>query len=604
MSSFSISHSRPSPLRHSIFPPERPIQTSKKFGRAGVIRYWMFTLSSTLILSCAHQVGPQGGPPDTEPPEIISTYPAPYTLHFDDKRIAIEFSESVEQRSAEESIFISPYVGDLEFDWSGTEVEIRFSENLRINTTYVVNVGTDVKDLRNQNRMSQAFTLAFSTGSQIDRGAIQGRVYSRLQGDDPQGVMVFAYLLEGVNADTVNPRTLKPDYITQTGKGGDFFLKHLAFGAYRVFAVKDQFRNLVYDPEADEFGVPFRDTRITATDTLVANVAMRLGVEDTTKPRLIKVTTENKNHINAEFSEVLDTSTVTASSFFIVDTLAGIELAIRSAFISPFISPSKMSTFTVVTSSQDSTKGYRLIVRSAKDLNGNPVHPSANSLGFTGSGVQDTVGLKLMSSSIKDTSAQAVLAPRISVYLSDATTQDSRVDVAEIVDSLGRRVPASVNWVNDATVEIQPQRNLASAVWHKLKLDIGKLRNWEGIPAKDSLRTIRFETVDAELLSGIEGGVIDRDRMGAGKIIVRAESPGKKEAVVYSTTATTQGSFILSEMKDGQYVLSAFRDANGNGKHDAGLPFPFIESERFTVYPDTLKLRARWPLEGVKLEIK
>ncbi|MEK7669886.1 MAG: hypothetical protein AAB330_01470, partial [Bacteroidota bacterium] len=91
---------------------------------------------------------------------------------------------------------------------------------------------------------------------------------------------------------------------------------------------------------------------------------------------------------------------------------------------------------------------------------------------------------------------------------------------------------------------------------------------------------------------------------GAGKIIVWAESPGKKEAEVYSTTATTQGSFMLSEMKDGQYVLSAFRDANGNGKHDPGLPFPFMQSERFVVYSDTLKLRARWPLEGVKLEIK
>ncbi len=570
------------------------------FRQSFLLPSYFFISCSAFILSCAHQVGPQGGPPDTEPPEIISTYPAPYTLHFADKRIAIEFNESVDQRSAEESVFISPYVGGLEFDWSGLEVEIRFSENLRQNTTYVVNVGTDVKDLRNQNRMAQAFTLAFSTSDQIDRGAIQGRVYPRLQGDDPQGVMVFAYLLEGVNADTINPRTLKPDYITQTGKGGDYFFKHLAFGLYRLFAVKDQYRNLLYDPEADEFGIPFRDTRITAADTLISNVSMRLGVEDTTKPRLTKVATKDRNHVNAEFSEVLDTSTVTASSFAIFDTLTGKPLTIRSTFPGP----SKLSVFTIVTSTQDSTKGYRVIVQSAKDLSGNPIHLSANSLGFPGSGMQDTVGLKLLGSSIQDSSGQAVLYPRISVYFSDATLQDSRVDVVKLLDSLGRHVAATINWVNDATVEIQPQRNLASVVWHKIALDIGKLRNWEGIPAKDSLRTIRFETLDAELLSGIEGGLIDRDRMGTGKMIIRAESPGKKEAVVYTTAATTQGSFVLSEMKDGQYVLSAFRDANGNGKHDRGLPFPFIQSERFTVYPDTLKLRARWPLEGVKLEIK
>ncbi len=200
-----------------------------------------------VVYGCAGERAPGGGPVDTTPPEIIEVYPPPNTTEYSSSHISLEFSKYVERRSVEESIFISPHIKDIEFDWSGRDVELNFKSPLRKNTTYVVTVGTDVIEVHNRNRMSQAYSFAFGTGPRIDRGEIRGRVYD----EKPVGMMIFAYQLDGLKPDTLNPMTQKPDYITQTGNTGDYSLTHLAFGNYRVLAVRDELRNLVYVPETD-----------------------------------------------------------------------------------------------------------------------------------------------------------------------------------------------------------------------------------------------------------------------------------------------------------------------------------------------------------------
>jgi hypothetical protein len=263
----------------------------------------MVLLGGRLFYGCAGQVAPSGGPPDTSPPHVISTYPLPNATNVTDARIALEFDEYVDKRSVEESIFISPYLGDLDFEWSGREVEIRFTGRLRENTTYVVTVGTDVVDFRARNRMAETFTLAFSTGAHLDRGALGGKVFPVSDAEKPEGVMVFAYRLDNLNPDTLNPRSSNPDYITQTGKGGNFRLSHLRFGRYRLVAVRDELRNLLYDPETDQYGLLPFDVLLNENDSVRFGLAIRLAKEDTTSPRLIKAAPVDRHHLLLEFSD-------------------------------------------------------------------------------------------------------------------------------------------------------------------------------------------------------------------------------------------------------------------------------------------------------------
>ncbi len=559
-------------------------------------------IPALFLLSCANQIAPEGGPIDTSPPTIISTNPEPYTLHFSDKRFNLAFDKYVDHRSAEESIFISPYIADLEFDWSGKEVEVTFPGKLRKNTTYVVNIGTDVRDLRSPpNRMAEAFTFAFSTGADIDRGGIRGRIFPMKSTDPSEGVMIFAYQLANLNPDTLNPRTLKPDYITQTGKNGSFYLQHLELGPYRIIAVRDEYRNLLYDPETDEFGVPPHDFLLTPADTLQDNVLMRLAKEDTTAPRLVRADPRTIHRVIIEFSEPIDTTSSAPFAISITDTLGRDRLKVYSVF--PKL-PS-LSTFVASTEKQDSTRGYLLAVDSALDLAGNSINRKANSLGFTGTSDPDTLKPNVLTTSIQDSTRGVELRPTIQIQFSEAVQRGTLLNAIVLKDTSGKEIPSSLDWLNDATCRLRIHNELSSKSWYRLSILTYSTLDWLGRRFQDSVKVIRFETLDGEALSSIEGTVVDTNAAEKkANIVVTADGVDQKNQKSYSTIANQNGSFLIGGIEEGRYVVHAFRDRNFNGKFDAGNPLPFVGSERFNYAPDTLKIRARWPLEGVRIELR
>ncbi|GJQ20189.1 MAG: hypothetical protein HBSIN02_05440 [Bacteroidia bacterium] len=555
-------------------------------------------IAGVLLVSCAGQAPPPGGPEDYEPPEIVSVFPAPYTTGYKEHRIALEFNEFVDRTSVNESIFISPAVGPLEFDWSGKEVEIAFEQKLRENTTYVVTVGTDVKDLRRGNRMAKAFTLAFSTGNFIDRGRIEGTVYAASPDKSPEGVMVFAYNLDRMNPDTLDPSVQEPDYITQTGSDGGFFFRHITIGRYRLYAVRDEFRNLRYDAETDEFGVLQRDVVLTDADTLAGGLAIRMAREDTTAPRLMDVRAENKTLLTLRFSEGLDSAGVSSQSVQIVDTVIGRPLVVHAiAFKAP-----EWKEMSVVTAPQDSGTAYMVRVSGLRDSVGLTISPLADRLVVEGSWIPDTVGPRVLRTTFADSTTQIRIDPVIAVYFSEPVLPPRGEPPAILRDTLGE-VACDVVWLGQS-VELRPRRFLRSLLWHTLSVRSGLLEDYAGNRGKDTILAFRFQTLDSERFSAIEGVVVEgSDADTSGPIILSARDVTRKGAVSRHVRLEHSGPFVLDRLLEGRYTLEAFRDRNENRSYDAGAVRPFIPSERFTVHPDTLRLRARWPLEGVVLRL-
>jgi hypothetical protein len=558
-------------------------------------------LLSLLLLSCAGQRAPEGGPIDTDPPYVASTDPPNYTTRFKGNSIVIEFNKYVDHRTVEGALFISPSLGQLAFDWSGREVEIRFTGTLRRSTTYVVTVGTDVADLHNHNKMAQSYTLAFTTGEDIDHGAIEGRVFPLRETDPALGVMVFAYKLDGLNPDTLDPRTTKPDYVTQTGKDGTYLLIHLAFGTYRVIAVKDEYKNLLYDPETDEYSAEPEAIALTPTDTLKSAVWMRLGKEDTSAVRLTKVASLNQRHLTLEFSSPIDTSAIHRSWFRISDTLTQKPLVVRS--VCPVFP--KMTSAFVVTDSQTPGAGYYLGISTLRGINGLEISPTANRLTFSGSELRDSVAPRILSLSVSDSAKEIDLHPKFVLVFSDAMQRENAGKSISLADSSRNPIPLTLNWLSDASLEISPKGKLASKAWFSLRIGMRTALNLAGRGGRDSLRAFRFQTLDEETFSSIEGFVNDLNLNDTkGDIILVARNVSRKEPKEYSAHLMKTGLFVLNDLLEGKYILQAFRDRNGDRKYSNGRVFPFQTSERFTQYPDTLKLRARWPLEGVELKLR
>lgn len=554
-----------------------------------------------LLNGCANQLPPDGGPVDITRPEIIYTYPENGTRNFKDDKIIIKFDRYVDERTFEESIFISPYIEGMEFDWSGKKVEISFSSQLRSNTTYVVNIGTDVKDkYRNYLNMANSYVLAFSTGEEIDKGYIKGIVFPKSEGDNVNGIMVFAYLITNENMNTLNPMGAKPDFITQTGKNGEFYFNHIPFGEYRIIAVKDAYRNLLYDKEVDEYGVQSELININPIDTIFDALYMRLTKEDTTGPVLSKVTAIDNNHLIADFSETIDPTSINPKMITIVDTIEQKLLPVFKAYASYTSSKSVI----VICDTQDSTKIYRLIFQEIKDSVGNEIKSLMNSAVFQGSSKISPANPNIISVSVKDSLLGVELKPKIDIVFSEPINKPTSMDFIEIYNDQEEAVASQKTWLNDAVISITPENELASMSWYFLNIKLYKVKDWLDRNFEDSIKIYRFQTLDAEELSSINGMVLfERPGSQLDNLYVTAiRVDGAKQN--YKVKTDKKGGFSIPNMNEGKYVVQAFVDRNNNGEYDRGKPYPFEYSEKLSVFSDTLKLRARWPLDGVIIKMR
>ncbi len=243
---------------------------------------FLFSLTLLFFSGCANQLPPGGGEVDSIPPEIIFSYPENGTTNFEGDYIEFEFSEYVDKRSFKDAIFISPAIDEqLEINWSGTSVEIGFPNGLKDSLTYVVTIGTDVVDVNNKNRMLNSYSFSFATGDRIDKRSIGGKVY----GKDAEGTLIFAYKYAD---DTTKYLTRKPDYLSQTGKDGTYKLNGLAESVYRVFAVNDEFRDLLYQADQDLIGIPGKEISLTNTDSSYSGLNFFMMKVDTSKTTLTR----------------------------------------------------------------------------------------------------------------------------------------------------------------------------------------------------------------------------------------------------------------------------------------------------------------------------
>jgi len=250
-----------------------------------------------LFCSCANQLPPSGGEDDKIPPKIISIFPQPNTVNFKNDRLVFRFDEYVDRRSFEESFFIFPKPGgDIEFDWSGKEVEVKFSKPLKKNITYVVTISNEFKDVRGANRLESQVSFAFSTGNRIDVGKISGKVHA----DNYERIKILAFHLGGKSAEQLNPSGNSPDYITQVLGDGGFKFTNLSEGGYRLFAIKDEDRNNLFDKEADKIAVLADDIFLAKDSSEISNanfLLKKLEAEKTGNEFLKKLKADSVNFI-------------------------------------------------------------------------------------------------------------------------------------------------------------------------------------------------------------------------------------------------------------------------------------------------------------------
>ncbi|MBI1805177.1 MAG: Ig-like domain-containing protein [Ignavibacteriae bacterium] len=560
-----------------------------------VVEFLCYNLFVLTSFFCAGQVAPSGGPPDKTPPEIVSTYPTPGTTNFHDKKIRIEFSKYVDLLKVQQSIFVSPNLGTLTYDWGGKDVEIQFADSvLRPNTTYILTLGTDVEDTRG-NRLAQAFALPFSTGERIDSASIAGKVFD----EKPVGVMIFAFMLNNRRPDTLNPIHTKPDYLTQTGKDGAFTLPNLAPGSYRLFAIRDEYKNLLYDQQTDQFGIAAASVHLTTPTATVTGLQFRLTSEDTTRPFLSSARALDRSHVLLRFSEAMDTASINLLSVEIAETTAPAALHVLDVSFMETLLEAQ-----VVTTAQESAKVYKVSIAGARDLHENPLNDNAGSPIFEASIVHDTTTPRVTFLSGQDSIRNIDPRDSIDISFSEPIQRTLFERGFDLVDSAKREVPGRMAWSGSARVVFLPIHLLTYGAWYRATMRLDSIVDYAGNRAKDTLLVRRFQTIREDVFGSIAGTITDEAQNVQGKVYLFATDIAGKNARVHQIVLDAPGSFIVEYLPEGKYTLWVFRDVDGNGTYTYGAVFPYHPAERFTIYPDTLKVRARWPLEGVNLQLK
>ncbi len=541
----------------------------------------------TFFFGCANQLPPGGGEVDTIPPEIIETYPADGTVNYKENYFEFSFSEYVDKRSFREAIFISPAIeGEMEINWTGKTVTVSFPDGFKPNLTYVVNVGTDVVDLNNRNRMASSFSLTFSTGEKIDRRTISGKVFSK----EAEGTSIFGYLIVD---DTTNYLLSKPIYISQVGKDGSYQLNGLAAASYRIFAVKDKSKDYLFQPDQDLIGIPFMDISFSENDSALSGLNFFLFDADTTKPRLMDALMTDERHLIAKFSEEIDSVSINIDNFRIVDTSS----ALVSNILYSYRSLNKKEEIILIPEEKLNVNDQLfLLAENFTDLKGNTNVSDKVSLII--SDRADTTAIKLVKTNPQPFSKIDFLDTKIFVFFDDALNKTKIDNSVQLIDSLGNKIPVSVSFVDDATLLIKPLQKLKPDKSFVLNINLNSFEDLSGNKT-DSVFQLKFSTLSGLEFTGVSGQIKGNDTSLI-LVLESTSSPEKK----YFQKVSADSNFSFERIEAGTYKLWAFEDSDGNGKYDYGWFYPFRYSEKFYVYSEDLTLRPRWTFTDLIFNIK
>ena len=223
-----------------------------------IISHLIVYISVIVFFSnCAHISSPTGGPKDPNPPEVVSYQPENYSTNFIPQKISVEFNEFITLKDVNNQVIISPPVEEKpDFKIRGKSLVFNLNEELLENTTYTIFFGDAIRDNHEGNILNN-FEYVFSTGNTLDSLSIAGEVLNSFTLQPEEGVYVMLY--EDVS-DSI-PLKERPMFLSKTDKNGKFFINNLKNKKFKIFALRDNNNNYIYDLPNEQ--IAFSDTLIS-----------------------------------------------------------------------------------------------------------------------------------------------------------------------------------------------------------------------------------------------------------------------------------------------------------------------------------------------------
>lgn len=219
-------------------------------------RFPLILMAVIAAYSCASIGAPDGGPYDEEPPRFVGSTPELHATGNQKSRIELEFDEFIKLEKAAEKVVISPpQMEQPEIKVSGKKVVIELIDSLKDSTTYTVDFSDAIVDNNEGNPMGN-FSFSFSTGESIDTLEVSGTVLNAADLEPVKGMLVGLHK----NLNDTAFTTLPFDRVSRTDSRGQFIIRGIAPGEYRIFALMDGNQNYLFDSKSER--IAFGDSLV------------------------------------------------------------------------------------------------------------------------------------------------------------------------------------------------------------------------------------------------------------------------------------------------------------------------------------------------------
>jgi len=522
------------------------------------VAFLFIFLLATVLWQCARKGSPTGGPKDLTPPTLVKTEPDSMTINFKAKRIRLYFDEFIKLEDVQNQLIVSPplkYQPEIKPQGgAGKYVEIKFKDTLRENTTYTLNFGQSVQD-NNEGNPSSFLTYVFSTGDYIDSLEIAGAVKDAFKKKANDFISVMLYEIDTAYTDsTIFQRP--PSYITNTLDSAVIFrLKNLKEGQYRLFALKDEAKNNMFDQNVDKIAFLQNTITLPTDSTYVLTLFKEVPNYSVAVPSFVA-----KNRIL--FGYYGDATDVK------IEPLTGLPDTVRTKLLKErdkdtlnfWLTPFEMDSI-IFTVTNEKLKVIDTFTVKSRKVGIDSLRLSPNQNGSLNFNDSFYIGANTPLTVIDSTKFSMMDRDSLAVnYTINLDTLENKVDIDFTVEP---EQSYQIDMLPGAITDFFEQTNDTTAYYLSTQSysDLGNL----------SL------TLDGAVKYPV--------------LVQLTNESGDTEREVY---ATEPGEIAFSNIEPTKYFIRIIFDTNGNKKWDTGDFLKGIQPERISYYPDVIEMRANW----------
>lgn len=576
------------------------------------------------IFGCANRgSGPQGGPKDTTPPQLLKCTPENGSTNVSTNKIQLTFDEIVLVQSTFEKVLISPPQTSMAvIKASGHKVNVELQDTLKPNTTYTIDFTTAIVDNNERNELD-GFTFSFATGDFIDTLKLSGTIV------DAETLNPIPNLLVGIHSNLHDSAfiSLPFDRITKTNDEGKFTINNIREGEYNVFALADIGNNYYFDIPTEQ--IAFSDSTYTPTcttkitydtishyavidsinnivdstqiiiDSIVTkyhstyapdDVILFAFIEKNTRQYLVKSDRKERHKLTLEFAMQSDT----------LPTLKPLNIE-DSAF-----------TYLLQTSINKDTLTYWLTdtllwakdtisVEMTYEKRDDSIYWQTDTINFvyreprTNKKNQKEEEVQVLHQTIKtntSTSFDVYMPIEISFDIPTNLTENDTTSylLQEKIDTNWITIPANIEKTDSMGLHYKIWHEWKPATEYQLTLDSALFTSFIGLATKEEIFKIKTKSLEEYSV------LIFELSKYTGKEVIQIIT--KDDKVIKQLPATEQ-KIKFEHIKPDTYYARLFIDENGNGKWDTGNYKEKRQAEKIYYYPYDIELRAFWDVEEV-----